>query len=164
MDMPEPLKSKNEACISSSTRSGSAAGPGLKLKITPNKFSIVVNATDNYLKLLKDNQIVKVYRIASGVGGNTPRGEMKIVNKIADPTWYSANAVVPSGSPENILGTRWMGFDVSGYGIHGTVDPGSIGEHSTLGCIRMLNEEVEELYKVVTIGTEVKITDDEDDL
>jgi len=40
-----------------------------------------------------------------------------------NPTWFKAGAVVPAESPENVLGTRWMGFDLAGYGIHGTTEP-----------------------------------------
>ena len=64
-----------------------------------------------------------------------------------------------SNLPENVLGTRWMGFDKEGYGIHGTVAPDKIGQQVTAGCIRMRNEEVEELYKILPRGAEVTIVD-----
>ena len=66
-------------------------------------------------------------------------------------------AVVPPDSPKNILGSRWMGISEPGYGIHGTRDPDSIGQAVTAGCVRMLNEDVEELYAIVPIGTEIAI-------
>ena len=46
-----------------------------------------------------------------------------------------------------------------GYGIHGTNEPELIGQQVSHGCIRMLNEDVEELFDVVSIGTPVSITD-----
>ena len=67
--------------------------------------------------------------------------------------------VIPADSPDNILGSRWMGFDLPGYGIHGTTEPESIGKSCTQGCVRMLNSEVEELYDIVPVGTEVTILD-----
>ena len=67
--------------------------------------------------------------------------------------------MIPSESPENILGTRWLGFDMPGYGIHGTTQPDSIGKQATAGCVRMLNSEAEELYDLLPIGTEVTIKD-----
>jgi len=67
--------------------------------------------------------------------------------------------VVPPESPQNVLGTRWLGFDLQGYGIHGTVEPETIGQQVTAGCVRMVNEQVEELYTIVPIGTKVKIVD-----
>ena len=66
---------------------------------------------------------------------------------------------MPPESPENVLGTRWMGFDIPGYGIHGTVEPKAIGQQVTAGCVRMLNEQVEELYSILPVGTEVVIVD-----
>jgi lipoprotein-anchoring transpeptidase ErfK/SrfK len=52
-----------------------------------------------------------------------------------------------------------MGLSAKGYGIHGTVDPDSLGTQATSGCIRMLDKEVEELYTIVPNGTEVTIVD-----
>ena len=82
-----------------------------------------------------------------------------VVNKLVDPVWYRQGAVVPPDSPENILGTRWMGISEKGYGIHGSVDPEAIGYQVTAGCVRMLNAEVEELYDIIPLGTEVTIVD-----
>ena len=86
-------------------------------------------------------------------------GTFKITTKLVNPVWYKSGAVVPPDSPENILGTRWMGFDLEGYGIHGTTSPESIGTQATAGCVRMLNNEVEELYTFLPQGTEVTIVD-----
>lgn len=54
-----------------------------------------------------------------------------------------------------------MGFNVpwGQFGIHGTLDPYSVGWASSHGCIRMNNDEVAELYKIVPIGTKVTIVD-----
>ena len=84
---------------------------------------------------------------------------MKITVKLIDPHWYKTGAVVPPGSPENILGSRWLGISKERYGIHGTTEPESIGKQVTAGCIRMLNNEVEELYVIVPSGTKVTIVD-----
>ncbi|MCX5714227.1 MAG: L,D-transpeptidase [Candidatus Omnitrophica bacterium] len=63
------------------------------------------------------------------------------------------------GSADNLLGTRWLGIDLPGYGIHGTVDPSSLGKQVTQGCVRMANSDAEELYSIVPTGTEVTIVD-----
>jgi lipoprotein-anchoring transpeptidase ErfK/SrfK len=52
-----------------------------------------------------------------------------------------------------------MGFDKPAYGIHGTIEPKSIGTQASEGCVRMLNKEVEELYSLVPVGTKVTIQD-----
>ena len=132
---------------------------GAKLKISKAKYKILVDKSQNILTLLSDNDIVKVYRISTGENNCTPAGNFKIVNKIIDPAWYTEKAIVPAESPDNVLGSRWMGFNLAGYGIHGTTSPGKIGQQATKGCVRMINTEVEELYKIIPIGTEVTIVD-----
>ena len=130
-----------------------------KLKISKAKYKILIDKSQNVLTLLGDNDIVKVYRISTGENNCTPAGTFKIMNKIMDPVWYTEKAIVPAESPENVLGSRWMGFNLPGYGIHGTVSPEKIGQQATKGCVRMVNSEVEELCTIVPIGTEVTIVD-----
>jgi lipoprotein-anchoring transpeptidase ErfK/SrfK len=52
-----------------------------------------------------------------------------------------------------------MGLDLPSYGIHGTTEPQSLGRQATQGCVRMANPDVEELYTIIPIGTEVTIVD-----
>lgn len=130
-----------------------------KLKISKVKYKILVDKSQNILTLLGDDDVVKVYRVSTGENNCTPTGNFKIVNKIVDPVWYAEKAIVPAESPENVLGSRWMGFNLPGYGIHGTISPEKIGEQATKGCVRMINAEVEELYNIIPVGTEVTIVD-----
>ena len=132
--------------------------PQQKLKVPKGHFSIVVDKSQKQLLLTEDNQFIKSYTVGTGKDDSpTPEGTFKIVNKIPDPVWYKQGAVVPKGSPENILGTRWLGFDKTGYGIHGTVDAAPISQQTTAGCVRMTNSDVEEIFAIVPIGTEVTI-------
>lgn len=133
--------------------------PEQELKINTCKFSIVVDKSQNLLFLKVADTIIKTYVVSTGKNNLTPVGVFKIVNKQPNPTWFKAGAVVPPDSPENILGTRWLGIEAKGYGIHGTTTPQELGKQVTLGCVRMRNEEVEELYDIVPIGTEVTIID-----
>lgn len=74
----------------------------------------------------------------------TPTGEWQIINKkILDP--------------RSVFGSRWLGLSCAGYGIHGTNNPNSIGTSASLGCIRMHNKDIEELFTQTAIGTPVKI-------
>ncbi len=138
---------------------GTLIRPGMKLKICKAKFKIHVDKSDRTLTLLKDGEVVKVYDVAVGRDNSTPVGKFKVINRILNPVWYRTGAIVPSGSPENILGPRWLGLSEPGYGIHGTTVNKPIGEQSTEGCVRMLNAQVEELFTIVPVGTEVEITD-----
>lgn len=136
---------------------GDVIQPGEKLKILNAPFSIKVDKSDNVLTLELGGRFFKRYRVSTGKNNSTPVGKFKIDTKLENPTWYYAGAVVPPGSPDNYLGTRWLGFDIEGYGIHGTTFPESIGKQESLGCVRLLNKDVEELYDLVPEGTRVTI-------
>lgn len=134
--------------------------PGKPLKVNRAKFSILVDKSENILSLKKsDSEIIKTYDVSTGENLSTPVGTFKIEEKLITPPWYKGDAVVKPDSPEYELGSRWIGLSVSGYGIHGTKDASSIGKHITKGCVRMRNEEVEELYAIVPAGTEVVIVE-----
>jgi lipoprotein-anchoring transpeptidase ErfK/SrfK len=133
--------------------------PGRKIKVWTAPFSIVVDKSQNTLILKSDEEIIKTYIVSTGLNNSTPVGNFNIINKLLNPTWFKAGAVVGPNSPENILGSRWLGFELPGYGIHGTTDPDNLGKQITQGCIRMSNSDVEELYTIVPTGTEVTILD-----
>jgi lipoprotein-anchoring transpeptidase ErfK/SrfK len=85
-----------------------------------------------------------------------------VATKIKNPDWYRRPGVkIPYGHPDNILGTRWLGFrnspEYRGFGIHGTSDPASIGRAQSSGCVRMLNADIETLYEWAAPGTVVRI-------
>ena len=131
--------------------------PGRKIKIWNQPFNILVDKSQNTLLLKSDEEVIKTYTVSTGKNNCTPAGTFKIVNKLVNPTWFKAGAVVPPQSAENVLGTRWMGFDLAGYGIHGTTEPKDLGKQVTQGCVRLSNADVEELYSIVPVGTEVTI-------
>lgn len=130
---------------------------GEKLRIWNGAFNIFVDKSQNILVLKDGSDIVKVYNVSTGENNSTPVGTFKITTKLENPVWFNKGMVVPPESPANVLGTRWLGFDLQGYGIHGTVEPQSIGKQVTAGCVRMVNEQVEELYSIVPVGTEVTV-------
>lgn len=138
---------------------GDVIRPGQKLKVPKGRFTIVVDKSQNQLLLTEENQFIKSYSVATGKNNSTPVGTFKIVTRIVNPVWYTQGAVVPPESPKNILGTRWLGIDKEGYGIHGNTDPAAIGQQVTAGCVRMNNPDVEELFDIVPLGTEVTIVD-----
>ncbi|HQP91563.1 MAG TPA: L,D-transpeptidase family protein, partial [Candidatus Omnitrophota bacterium] len=128
---------------------------GQRLRVWTGRFNVLVDKSQNILILKSDSDVVKTFRVSTGKDNITPVGTFKIVNKLKDPSWTHEGQLIPAGDKRNILGTRWMGFDIPGYGIHGTTIPESIGTQATAGCVRMLNNEVELLYDFLPIGTEV---------
>jgi len=86
----------------------------------------------------------------------TPQGEFRIINRIPNPTWYWPGKIVGPGK-DNPLGSRWMGLNAPGFGIHGTNAPQSIGKAASHGCIRMRKRDLEELFDLVTVGITVEL-------
>ena len=132
---------------------------GNKLKVWTKPFNIVVDKSQNTLILKFNDEVLKIYTVSTGINNSTPVGNFKIINKLVNPTWHKPGAVVPPESPDNILGSRWMGINREQYGIHGTTEPQTLGQQITQGCVRMSNSDVEELFSIVPVGTEVTIID-----
>lgn len=107
-------------------------------------YSIDISINRRRLRLLKNGVVQKEYPIAVGrMLHGTPTGSYVIINKAPNP-----------GGP---FGTMWMSLSKEHYGIHGTNDPSSIGKAVSKGCVRMHNHDVEELARIVPIGTRVFI-------
>lgn len=134
---------------------------GERLKVLNGELSILADKSDFTLTLLLNGHFIKQYPVGLGKSDKTPVGVFIIDNRLINPTWYSPDGVFPFGNPKNVLGTRWMGFEdkegLYGYGIHGTADPDSIGKEMSNGCIRLRNEDVEELFDFVKAKTRVVI-------
>lgn len=126
---------------------------------------IVIHRGLNRLTLYHGEKQIRTFRVATGQPAYpTPLGAFHIVVMWKNPTWYPPTQdawakglkPVPPG-PGNPLGTRWMGIDSPGVGIHGTDEPASIGYSLSHGCIRMQVPDAEWLFEHVTVGTPVFI-------
>jgi lipoprotein-anchoring transpeptidase ErfK/SrfK len=135
--------------------------PGQEFKVYPVTAKMVIDRARYTLDLYINGKFFKQYKVGIGKGDLTPAGRFEVKNKVRMPTWFKGNERIEYGDPRNILGTRWMGFGRSGpgkgLGIHGTTEPGTVPGSVSQGCIRMLNEDVEEVYDLTPIGTEVTI-------
>lgn len=107
---------------------------------------ITINLANRRLSHYEGNRLSKVYPVGVGKPATpTPTGSYTVISKIVQPG--------------GMLGARWMGLSIptGNYGIHGTNNPSSIGGYVSNGCIRMYNQDVEELFPSVAIGTPVEI-------
>jgi hypothetical protein len=129
--------------------------------------TIVVHVDTNRLDLYEGFEVTHSWDVATAKPGwTTPVGEWSLYQKRENPTWYNPAldswgaglpAVVPGG-PGNPMGTRALYITAPGLiRIHGTTSPDSIGRFASHGCIRMHNEQVEELYDMVPVGAKVII-------
>jgi len=132
---------------------------GQELRVWNVPFTIKISKTRNILALKCGKEVVKTYPVSTGADNNTPVGKFKITTRFKDPVWFFEGREIASGDPANALGPRWLGLGKPQYGIHGTIHPGLIGQSVSHGCVRMLNDDVIELYNVVPVGTKVTITD-----
>jgi L,D-transpeptidase ErfK/SrfK len=124
-------------------------------------YQIVINLPSRTLQLYSGNTISKEYSVAIGKAATpTPVGNFYIIDKERNPVWIppGRDYVVLSG-PDNPLGYRWMEF-LPLYGIHGTNAPWTIGMAVSNGCVRMREEDAEELFEIVRSGTPINITYD----
>jgi lipoprotein-anchoring transpeptidase ErfK/SrfK len=126
--------------------------------------AIVITRGVNTLKLYDGRRLVRTFHVATGQSAYpTPGGVWRIVDLQRNPWWHPPTSAwarglkpIPPG-PSNPLGTRWMGLDASGVGIHGTNAPASIGYSLSHGCIRMQVPEAEWLFQHVRLGTPVVV-------
>lgn len=126
------------------------------------EWFIVVNKTKHILTVYNNGNIHKKYPVAVGKPSTpTPDYRFYIMNKAINPAWGGMGGrytPVAGGLPNNPLGTRWMGLSTEtyrGYGIHGNSSPRSIGQEVSSGCIRMINQDAEDLYSYIPINTPV---------
>ena len=121
------------------------------------KRRVVVSLEDRKLALVEDGHVKKVYTVAVGKPSTpSPVGTFTIERRVASPTYHHDGKTVLPG-PGNPVGTRWMGLNKHGYGIHGTNEPRSIGKAASHGCIRMSKADLEEFYALVGVGDTVEL-------
>jgi lipoprotein-anchoring transpeptidase ErfK/SrfK len=107
------------------------------------------------------------YLVGVGRAGRQWAGRSYITGKYTYPAWSPPAAVrhdkpnlpnvIPGGSTGNPMGVAAMTLAGGEYAIHGTNQPSSIGHFVSYGCIRMFNEDVEDLYGRVSVGTRVVV-------
>ncbi|MGD0986257.1 MAG: L,D-transpeptidase [Candidatus Sulfotelmatobacter sp.] len=124
---------------------------------------VLVSIEDRRLAVLENGKVLAYFSVAVGADVSpSPIGDFEIVRRVANPTYYHDGVVMPAGK-DNPVGTRWMGLNVRGYGIHGTNSPRSVGHASSHGCIRLRNRDVEKLYAMLRMGDIVQIRGERDE-
>ncbi len=131
--------------------------------------TIVVDTANTYLYYVLGNGQAMRYGIGVGREGFTWAGTQPVARKAEWPDWHPPAEMIArqpylprfmAGGPGNPLGARALYLGNSMYRIHGTNEPHTIGRKVSSGCIRMLNEDVTDLYQRVRIGTRVVVLPD----
>ncbi|MCA0400522.1 MAG: L,D-transpeptidase [Proteobacteria bacterium] len=129
--------------------------------------TIVVDTNEKRLYFVLPNKRAIKYGVGVGRPGFSWAGQKNITRKAEWPDWTPPPQMLKrrpdlprhmKGGPENPMGARAMYLGTSLYRIHGSNEPETIGQAVSSGCIRMLNDDVVDLYERVKIGTRVVVT------
>lgn len=147
---------------------------GQKIKVIKGPFHLVVHKADfrvdAYLKQGDTPIYIRSFRAGLGKDDSTPLGKfiVKRGGKLADPPWtdpYTGEHFA-SANPLNPIGDFWVGLrgnepateTLSGYGLHGTIEPQTIGTEASRGCVRMLPDDIKLIfYMMIEEKSEVTI-------
>ncbi len=130
---------------------------GQKLKVVRGPFGAVVDLKSYSLTVHAHGWYVRHYSIGIGKNGKTPVGVFTVEEKLENPEWYDPDGgVVDADDPDNPLGEYWLGLG-NHIGIHGTIDPSTIGRAASRGCIHLGDKDIEEVFSLLSVGSQVKI-------
>jgi lipoprotein-anchoring transpeptidase ErfK/SrfK len=128
--------------------------------------TIVIDTSNTYLYYVLGQGRAVRYGIGVGRDGFTWSGTQSIARKQEWPDWYPPEEMIErqpylprmmAGGPGNPLGARAMYLGNTVYRIHGTNAPDTIGQRVSSGCIRLLNDDVADLFDRVNVGTKVVV-------
>ena len=142
-------------------------------------LQLVLDRKHHQLLVLRDGQMTRRYPAAVGTTGwETPAGRFRVFEKVKEPVWTHpvSGELVEAESEKNPLGSRWIGFyrdcngrsgwdgeqylDINGCtvaGFHGTPYRWTVGRAVTHGCVRLYEENVQEVFNLVSVGTQVTV-------
>ena len=146
---------------------------GQQLKLITGPFHAVVDKSDFRMDLYLGSGDAAAYvtslPVGLGVHDSTPLGLFRVRagSKLENPSWANPRTGqrFDRDDPANPIGEYWIGLkgiddatrDMIGYGIHGTIDPDSIGRQASMGCMRLLPDDVRLVFEMLTTASTVEI-------
>jgi nucleoid-associated protein YgaU len=134
---------------------------GQKVKIPIEPIRSVLEKRSFSLCVYVGDRLLRLYWVGHGENDKTPVTEFTVTEKQPRPEWTSPDGNVwPYGHPNNILGEYFIKLQhasYTGFGVHGTPMPETIGTMSSMGCIRMLAPDITEYFKLVPRGTKLVV-------
>ena len=141
---------------------------GQKIKIVKGPFHAIVSKQDHRLDLYANmtdpdgNRLfIRSFPVGLGEQNSTPIGKwfVRPQSKLVNPHWVNPRTGerFTADDPKNPIGEYWLGLTgadsstevLSGYGIHGTIEPETIGRDASMGCVRMLPEDIALVYEML---------------
>jgi LysM repeat protein len=135
---------------------------GWRLKVLHGPFHALVVRSEHVMHVYLQDVYVRSYPVALGINGTTPIGKWKVANRQENPSWTNPRTSERwhANDPENPIGEHWIGLEgiegdalgQFGYGIHGTIEPETIGQDVSMGCVRLAPDDIAELYGLLLPG------------
>ncbi|MCG8408696.1 MAG: L,D-transpeptidase family protein [Phycisphaerales bacterium] len=132
---------------------------GSRLKTIQGPFNAVVWKSQHRMDIYLGDTYVRSFRVGLGTDGSTPSGHWIVKTKLENPDWIDPNTGrhYLANDPNNPIGERWVGLKCidgeclgrEGFGIHGTIEPESIGADMSMGCVRLAQGDVELVYDLL---------------
>ncbi len=154
---------------------------GLRLRVSDRHIvparqsdGLVIDVAARTLFWFRQRTLEARFPVAVGrVDWTTPAGRYRISGRREDPIWHVPPSIqdemrqrgepvvtTVAPGPDNPLGKYWIQLSAGGYGIHGTNAPMSVGKVATHGCMRLLPEHVERLFREAQDGLRVDVVDE----
>jgi len=140
---------------------------GQSLKLVRGPFHAIVDKSDHRIDIFHGSPAdpsswlyIRSFDVGLGEADGTPVGEFVVsANKLENPGWVNprdAREQYDPDDPKNPIGEYWIGLTGQGassahtsYGIHGTIDPNSIGGDESMGCVRLANGDIDIVYEML---------------
>jgi lipoprotein-anchoring transpeptidase ErfK/SrfK len=131
--------------------------PGTELKVMQGPFDALVDVPKHRLTLFVDGCYAGRFQVGVGPEKNAPSGQFEVHDKLENPPYYAPDGQeIAADDPANPLGEYWVDLGNS-LGIHGTIEPETIGGTTADGCIRLAPQDVRHVYDILSIGSRVLI-------
>ncbi len=144
---------------------------GQTLKLIRGPFHAIVHKRDYRLDLYwgpgdspSDWIYIRSFPTGLGEQDSTPVGIFRVKNKLANPAWTNPRTGerFSADDPKNPIGEYWVGLEgigdssvLVGYGLHGTIDPQSIGQNLSMGCVRLADDDIRLVFGLLSVGDSI---------
>ncbi len=135
---------------------------GQRIKILRGPFHASIRKSTHEMDLYLQDVYVRTLRVALGENGSTPTGRWKAINQLENPSWTDPRTGKRwhADDPGNPIGEYWIGLEgvegdavgQVGYGIHGTIEPDTIGQDVSMGCVRLAPDNIAFVYQLIEPG------------
>ena len=140
-------------------------GAGRKLKLVRGPLHAIVHKSKFVMDVFAQTAtgepvLVHSFKVGLGESNSTPVGSFVVKNKVPNPGWSNPRTgqTFTPDDPKNPIGEFWIGLEgadeasrrFTSYGIHGTIDPESVGRQASMGCVRLRDADIALVYKMLT--------------